>query len=184
MVNILSDPVFQSGAPSTGESRDEALVRALSMFSDPSRTWKDLAILRQLWPGPLVLKGILHPEDAERAVGHGVDGLVISNHGGRQVDGAIAPLDALPAVARAVRGQVALLLDSGIRSGSDVLKALALGAHAALLGRPYVHGLAVAGERGVRHVVRSLLADFELTLALSGYDRIDQLNRASLRRVR
>jgi len=115
-----------------------------------------------------VLKGILDPDDARRALDHGIDGIIVSNHGGRQVDGAIASLDALPAVVSAVGEAVPVLLDSGIRGGADVFKALALGARAVLIGRPYCYGLAVAGEAGVREVIRNFFADIDLTLALTG----------------
>jgi len=114
------------------------------------------------------LKGILHPDDARRALDYGVDGIVVSNHGGRQVDGAIASLDALPAIVDAVAGVIPVLLDSGIRGGADVFKALALGATAVLIGRPYCYGLAVAGEAGVREVIQNFVADFDLTLGLAG----------------
>jgi len=130
-----------------------------------------LAFLREHWSGPIALKGILHPDDARRAADAGMDAVVVSNHGGRQVDGAIAALDALPGVVDAVGDRIEVLFDSGIRTGADVVKALALGARSVLLGRPYVYGLALAGEDGVRHVLRCLLAELELTLALSGVTR-------------
>jgi isopentenyl diphosphate isomerase/L-lactate dehydrogenase-like FMN-dependent dehydrogenase len=114
------------------------------------------------------MKGILDPDDARRALDHGIDGIIVSNHGGRQVDGAITSLDALPAVVSAVGEAVPVLLDSGIRGGADVFKALALGARAVLIGRPYCYGLAVAGEAGVREVIRNFFADIDLTLALTG----------------
>jgi lactate 2-monooxygenase len=117
---------------------------------------------------PTLLKGLLHPDDARLAVDHGVDGIVVSNHGGRQVDGSIASLDALPAVAEAVAGRVPIVFDSGVRGGADAFKALALGATAVLIGRPYVYGLAFGGEAGVREVIRNFVADFDLTLGLAG----------------
>ena len=117
---------------------------------------------------PIVLKGILHPDDARRALDAGVDGLVVSNHGGRQVDGAISSIRALPEVAAAVQGKLPLLLDSGVRSGADMFKALALGATAVCIGRPYVYGLALAGQAGVQAVLENYLADFELTMGLAG----------------
>ena len=132
-------------------------------------TWDDLAWLREQTTLPIVLKGVLHPDDAREALARGVDGVIVSNHGGRQVDGAIATLDALPAVVEAVGDELAVLLDSGIRGGADAFKALALGARAVLLGRPAMWGLAVAGEDGVRTVLRSFLAELDLTLALSGH---------------
>jgi len=117
---------------------------------------------------PVLVKGILLAEDARRAVDEGADGIVVSNHGGRQVDGAIATLDALPAIVDAVGDRVPVLLDSGVRGGADLFKALALGARAVLLGRPYAYALAIAGEAGVREAIRNLIADFDLTLGLSG----------------
>ncbi len=127
-----------------------------------------------------MLKGILHAEDARRAVQEGVDGLIVSNHGGRQVDGAIGALDALPPVREAVGGELPVLFDSGMRTGADVFKALALGADAVCLGRPYVWGLAARRPAGVEQVLRCLLAELDLTLALSGYTDIAQLDRSSL----
>lgn len=176
IANYLSDPAFRAGlARSPEEDPQAAVLHFLGMFGDPSKTWADLSWLREQWNGPLVLKGVLHPDDARRAVDAGVDGLVVSNHGGRQVDGSIASLDALPGVLEAVGDRLEVLLDSGIRGGADAAKALALGARAVLLGRPYVYGLALAGEAGVRHVVRSLLAELDLTLALSGCRTVDEL---------
>jgi lactate 2-monooxygenase len=127
-----------------------------------------------------VLKGVLHPEDARRAADSGVEGLIVSNHGGRQVDGSIAALDALPAV-RDAAGELAVLFDSGIRTGADVFKALALGADAVCLGRPFMWGLGLDGQAGVEHVLRCLLAELDLTLALSGYTEIAQVDRTALR---
>src|SRR5690606_26980342 len=154
------------------------------MFSAPAKTWDDLAQLREWTRLPIVLKGILHPEDALRAIDAGMDGIVVSNHGGRQVDGSIAALDALPEVVEAVRGRISVLFDSGIRRGADVLKAIALGADAVLLGRPYIWGLATGGAAGVSEVLRRLLADLDLSLALTGMSRIDALNGSILRRQR
>ena len=120
---------------------------------------------------PIVVKGILHPDDAREAVERGADGVVVSNHGGRQIDGAIASLEALPGVVEAVGERAAVLLDSGVRGGADVFKALALGADAVLVGRPYLWGLALGGEAGVEAVLRMLLAELDLTMALSGHTR-------------
>ena len=128
---------------------------------------------------PILLKGIRHADDAKLAKQHGVDGIVVSNHGGRQVDGETATLDALPGVV-AVAGGMPVLFDSGIRSGSDVAKAQALGASAVLVGRPYVYGLAIAGEAGVREVIRNIVGEFDLTLALSGLTRVSELNGGCL----
>ena len=126
------------------------------------------------------MKGILHPDDARRAIDAGVDGLAVSNHGGRQVDGAIASLDALPAIVEAVGDRVPVLLDSGVRGGADVFKALALGARAVLIGRPYTYGLALAGEEGVRQVLRNFAADFDLTMGLAGCRSVAEIGPESL----
>lgn len=128
---------------------------------------------------PILLKGLRHPADATLARAHGVDGIIVSNHGGRQVDGEAATLDMLPHVVKAA-GDIPVLMDSGIRSGADVAKALALGAKAVLLGRPYVYGLAIAGEAGVREVIRNVIAELDLTLALCGYASVSELGRASI----
>src|SRR5205085_92445 len=129
---------------------------------------------------PIILKGILHPDDADEAIRRGMDGIIVSNHGGRQVDGAIASLNALPAIVRTVAGRIPVLFDSGIRCGSDALKALALGARAVLIGRPYIWALAVAGEQGVRDYLLNFIADFDLALALSGHTKVAELSAASL----
>ncbi|MFD0684901.1 lactate 2-monooxygenase [Actinomadura fibrosa] len=177
VANYFSDPVFQRaiGGPVTEANRDAALLHWVANFGNPSLTWDDLAFLREHWDGPIALKGIQHPDDARRAVDAGMDGVIVSNHGGRQVDGAIASLDALPGVVEAVGDQATVLFDSGVRTGSDVVKALALGARAVLLARPYAYGLALAGEAGVQHVLRCVQADLELTMALSGISRPDEL---------
>ncbi|WP_030167102.1 lactate 2-monooxygenase [Spirillospora albida] len=179
VANYFSDPVFQKavGGPVTDANRDMALLHWIANFGDPTLTWDDLVFLREHWDGPIALKGIQHPDDARRAVDAGMDGVIVSNHGGRQVDGAIASLDALPAVAEAVAGRAAVLFDSGIRTGADIVKALALGAEAVLVARPYAYGLALGGEAGVRHVLRCLMAELELTLALSGVTRPGELTR-------
>ena len=140
----------------------------LDVYSRPSLSWDDLPTLQGLTRLPILLKGILHPDDARRAVDAGVAGIVVSNHGGRQVDGSIASLDALPGVVAAVGGRVPVLLDSGIRSGADAFKAINLGAAAVLVGRPYVYGLALAGTAGVLEVLRNLEAELDLTMALTG----------------
>ncbi|GAQ55960.1 lactate 2-monooxygenase [Streptomyces acidiscabies] len=168
--NYFTDPAFLAGlAKSPQEDLNSAVLRFVSLFSDPGKTWPDLAFLRENWPGPIVLKGILHPDDARLAADAGMDGVVVSNHGGRQVAGSIAAADALPRVAEAVGDRLTVLFDSGVRTGADVFKALALGARAVLLGRPYAYGLGLDGQPGVEHVIRCLLAEFDLTLALSGH---------------
>jgi lactate 2-monooxygenase len=150
------------------------------MAQNVGLSWDDLPFLRENWDGPIVLKGITSVDDAKLAAEHGVDGLVVSNHGGRQVDGAVAALDALPGIADAVGEELTVLFDSGVRTGTDTAKALALGAKAVLLGRPFLYGLALAGQAGVEHVLRCLLAELDLTLALSGYANHRELNRTSV----
>jgi isopentenyl diphosphate isomerase/L-lactate dehydrogenase-like FMN-dependent dehydrogenase len=160
-----------------------AVREFLSIYSRPSLTWDELKWLRGLTKLPILLKGILHPDDARLAVEHGMDGIVVSNHGGRQVDGAIGSLDALPAVAQAVGGRIPILFDSGIRGGADTFKALALGASAVLIGRPYVYGLALGGEGGVREVIKNFVADFDLTLGLAGSTSLTEIGPECLQSV-
>ncbi len=184
IANYLSDPVFRARLDAPPEESTQAMqlaVRAwLEVFGNPALGWSDLSLLRQWTRLPILIKGICHPDDARAALDHGVDALVVSNHGGRQVDGARAALDCLPDVVAAVDGRAPVLLDSGIRCGPDVLIALALGAHAVLLGRPWVYGLGLAGQRGVAHVLRVLLADLDLTLALAGYASPSELGAHSV----
>ena len=157
--------------------------RFVEIYSRPSLTWEDLAFLRERTKLPILLKGVLSGADASAAVEHGMDGIVVSNHGGRQVDGSIATMDALPSVVEAVQGRVPILLDSGIRSGADAFRALALGATAVGLGRPYVWGLAAAGEDGVREVLRNFRGDFDLTLGLSGHASVADLTPDAVTRA-
>jgi len=157
-----------------------AVRRFVGTYSRPNLTWDDLKFLRQHTKLPVLLKGVLHPDDARKAAELGLDGLIVSNHGGRQIDGEIASLDALPAVADAVNGKMPVLFESGVRGGADVFKALALGATAVCLGRPYVYGLAVAGQRGVEEVIGNVLAEFDLTLGLAGGVSARGVTRASL----
>ena len=158
-----------------------AVETFLDVFSDPSLTWDSLAKLREWTSLPVLLKGILHPDDAARALDHGVDGLVVSNHGGRQIDRSVATLDALPEVVERVGGRVPVILDSGVRGGADAFTALALGATAVGIGRPYAYGLAVAGSRGVREVVRNHIAEFDLTMGLAGHRSVAEIGPDSLR---
>ena len=147
--NYLQDPVFRAALEKTPEEDlGAATGHYLGVLANPSLTWDDLARLRELTSLPILVKGIQHVEDAREATRRGIDGIVVSNHGGRQVDGAIASLDALEPIAQAVGGELAILFDSGVRGGSDVIKALALGADAVCLGRPYVWGLALEGQAG------------------------------------
>jgi lactate 2-monooxygenase len=170
IANYLADPVFRSLLEKPPEEDPQAAVgQFVLQFSNPAATWEGIERLRAVTDLPLVLKGVNHPDDARAARERGVDGIIVSNHGGRQVDGAIGALDALPGVVDAVGDELTVLFDSGIRSGADVAKALALGADATLVGRPYLWGLAVGGSAGVRTVLRSLLGELDLTLALAGH---------------
>jgi lactate 2-monooxygenase len=181
IANYVSDPVFRAKLKSPPEADPAAVGEAFErIVTHTGLTWKDLAWLKRTTRLPIVLKGILDPDDARRALAEGVAGIVVSNHGGRQVDGAVAALSALPRVAEVVGGSATVLFDSGIRRGADVVKALALGARAVLLGRPYAYGLAVGGEDGVRDVMLNLLADLDLTLALTGCTSVGELGRANL----
>jgi lactate 2-monooxygenase len=181
--NYISDPVFQAGLASPVDvDPGAAVLRYTEVFGDLSLTWDDLPFLREHWHGPIVLKGVLSAADALRAADAGMDGVIVSNHGGRQVDGAIAALDALPAVAAAVGSRLSVLFDSGVRTGADMVKALALGAHAVLIGRPYVYGLGLGGEEGVRHVLRALRNEFELTMRLAGVASLAELGPDLLQR--
>jgi isopentenyl diphosphate isomerase/L-lactate dehydrogenase-like FMN-dependent dehydrogenase len=185
VANYMNDPVLLSRLEKPPEEDVAAAVMQWgSVFPNPALNWNDLATLRELTSLPILLKGIVHPKDAQRAVDHGVNGIVVSNHGGRQVDGSIATLDALPGVVKAVPADFPVLLDSGVRTGADAFKALALGAKAVLLGRPYAWGLAVGGADGVRHVLRSFLAELDLTVALAGYTRIGDIGPDAIEKVR
>ena len=177
IANYLTDPVFLRGLPPDDASA--AVRKFVGLFNNPELTWEDLAWLREQTALPILVKGVQHPDDVRRAADAGASGVVCSNHGGRQVDGAIGSLDALSGVVDAAGG-LPVLFDSGVRTGADVVKALALGAAAVLLGRPYVHGLALAGQAGVEHVVKCLLADLDLQLGLSGHACVGELSRDSL----
>ncbi|AHF99938.1 L-lactate 2-monooxygenase [Halostagnicola larsenii XH-48] len=183
VTNYFEDPAFRERIDGEPEHN---LVAALESFTDcfgnPSLTWDDLEFLRERTDLPIILKGILHPDDAREAVARGVDGIVVSNHGGRQIDGAVPALTALPDVVEAVDGAIPILFDSGIRRGSDAFRALALGADAVLLGRPYVYGLAVGGEDGVRSVLGNFLADLDLTVGLAGCRTLAEIDRSKLKR--
>ena len=159
-----------------GEKADlTALAGKMSSLLDPSLSWRDVEWIRELWKGPFLLKGVMHPDEARDAIGRGVDGLIVSNHGGRQLDGVPATLDVLPLIADAVEGKIPLLLDGGIRRGGDVVKALALGAKACLIGRPQLWGLAVGGEEGVARVLDIFRREIDRVMGLLGVTRLDQL---------
>jgi lactate 2-monooxygenase len=184
VANYFSDPVFRAALEKPPEEDiGPAIGHWAYQFANPTVNWDDLAWLKEQTSLPVLLKGIVHVEDARRAQELGVDGLLVSNHGGRQVDGSLGALDALGAIREAVGEDLALLFDSGVRTGADVFKALALGANAVCIGRPYVWGLALAGQGGVEHVLRCLLAEFDLTLALSGYTEIAQLDPSALAEI-
>jgi lactate 2-monooxygenase len=160
-----------------------AVPKFLNIYSRASLTWKDLAWLREHTRLPILLKGILSPEDARLAIERDVAGIIVSNHGGRQVDGAVAAIDALPEVVKVANDRLPILFDSGIRGGADMFKALALGASAICLGRPYVYGLAIAGEHGVREVIQNILAEFDLAMALAGCAKLEDVANSTLERV-
>ena len=169
IAQYTSDPVFRGMLPQTPEENPlGAAVQFTQLFSDPSVDWKRIAKIRSWTKLPVVLKGVIRADDAQKAVSEGYDGVMVSNHGGRQVDGAIGALDALAQVSVAVKGRTKLFFDSGIRCGADIFKALALGAEAAGIGRPYVYGLALAGEQGMKTVMEYLLAELDITMALNG----------------
>lgn len=169
---LTTEPLEFASLSSWGGTVGELVDRVF----EPSATVADVARLREDWPGPLVVKGIQGADDARAVVDAGADAVVVSNHGGRQLDGAIAALDALPAIVDAVGGDLQVLLDSGVRSGADIVKALALGADAVLIGRPFVWGLAAGGEDGALAVLRGMLADLDLTLGLTGHTAPGELN--------
>jgi lactate 2-monooxygenase len=182
LANYYTDPVFRSRlAQSPQENPGGAILHWAGIFGNPL-TWDDLPWLRALTDLPLILKGLSHPEDVRRAKDAGVDGVYCSNHGGRQANGGLPALETLPDVVEAADG-LPVLFDSGVRSGADVIKALALGATAVALGRPYVYGLALGGEKGVAHVLRSVLAEADLIMAVDGYPTLASLNPDALRRL-
>jgi len=175
--NYFQDPIFRAKLEKTPEEDPGmATGQFLAVQANPALSWDDLAQLREMTSLPILVKGIQLADDAREAVRRGVDGIVVSNHGGRQVDGALGSLDALPAIAEAVGDQnLAILFDSGIRGGADVLKALALGADAVCLGRPYLWGLALDGQAGVETVLKMVLAELDLTMALCGLTRLNEI---------
>jgi isopentenyl diphosphate isomerase/L-lactate dehydrogenase-like FMN-dependent dehydrogenase len=181
LVRMAQAPAMTMANYVTEERKDIlSLAKYLADMLDPGLCWRDVAWLREIWSGPLLLKGILHPDEARAALAHGVDGVIVSNHGGRQLDTALPAVRALPAVADAVAGRIPVLLDGGIRRGSHVVKAVALGATACLIGRPHLWGLAVAGEAGVAAVLEIFRRDIDRVLALGGWDGIATVDRRAL----
>jgi lactate 2-monooxygenase len=187
-VRIARKGAALTGSKSVRENLRSPLPRAavetfLDVFSTPALTWDDLAKVRQWTSLPVILKGVVHPDDAIRALDAGMDGIWISNHGGRQIDQSVPTLDVLPTIAERVAGRAPIIFDSGVRQGSDVFIALALGATAVALGRPYAYGLGIAGEAGVREATRNVLAEFDITLGLSGHTSIAEVGREALRAI-
>ncbi|MDR4889576.1 alpha-hydroxy-acid oxidizing protein [Fredinandcohnia sp. QZ13] len=184
MGNYFTDPVFLSMLDEPPEQNLQAACKkALSEGNNTGFSWKDLEFIKKETKLPVLLKGLTHPDDALLAVEHGADGIIVSNHGGRQLDGAIATLEALPSVCEAVEHKVPVLMDSGIRRGADIIKALALGASAVLVGRPYIYGLAVAGETGVKAVMENLIAETELQMAICGRKSISEIDKSLVVKV-
>ena len=179
IANYLSDPVFRASLSKPPEEDPRAaIMQFLGVFTNPSFGWDDVDWLRSQTALPILLKGVVHPDDARKALDHGVDGIVVSNHGGRQLDGGIGTMDALPPIVEAVDGRAAVLVDSGVRRGADVIKAVALGAKATLVGRPYAYAMASHGEAGVRHLLKCLMAEIDLQIALCGVTSIDAIDRS------
>ncbi len=166
-----------------GEASDlKALAGRMASLLDPAMNWADVDVVRKAWKGPLLIKGILHPLDAQEALARGVDGLIVSNHGGRQLDGAVSGIEALPAIVEVVNSRFPVLVDGGIRRGSDIVKAIALGAKACLIGRPHLWGLSVAGEDGVAHVIQTLRDEMIRTMGLLGVESIDGISKELIAR--
>lgn len=181
LMKMASGPRITMANYVTDEKKDIlSLGKYVADLLDPTMSWRDVDWLRSIWSGPLLLKGVLHSEEARLALEHGIDGLIVSNHGGRQLDGAVSSIRALPAIADRVGNQVPVLIDGGIRRGSDVIKALALGATACLIGRPHLFGLAVAGKAGVKRVLDILRQDMDRVLTLGGWDGLAAIDRSCL----
>jgi L-lactate dehydrogenase (cytochrome)/(S)-mandelate dehydrogenase len=182
LARMARTPRFTMANYAQLEGRSDIMSIAARMGSllDPGLSWKDVEWLRKLWDRPFLLKGILHPDEARRAVALGVDGIIVSNHGGRQLDAAPASVEALPAVVEAADGRLPVLMDGGIRRGTDVLKAIALGARACLIGRPQLWGLAIAGQQGVAWVLECLRSEIDRAMALCGCERLADVDRTLL----
>lgn len=180
LANYFTDPVFMSEVSNPAEDKMKTMIHFANCFSNPTSTWEDLSVIRHCTKLPVIVKGIQHPDDAKKAIDNGADGIVVSNHGGRQLDGAIGAIDTLEGIADAVGNKTTILFDSGIRRGADVFKAMALGAKAVLVGRPYAYGLALAGEEGVKEVIANLLADIDLTMGLAGCNSWKEVSKDNL----
>jgi len=176
----LPDITFGNYQRFTESNSLSSIAALMPQLLDPSMSWEDVSWLRNIWQGPLIIKGILHPDDARKAIDLGADALIISNHGGRQLDGAIATAHALPPIADAVEKRIPLLLDGGVRRGRDVLIALALGATACLIARPQLWGLAVAGQEGVEHVLDIYRNELDRAMGLCGLQSIAEVDRSLL----
>lgn len=185
----FSDPVFRRkfkeahGKEVEDDYRHAALEWQKDVFSGKAHTWDQVKLLRDNWDGPIVLKGIQHPEDAKRACETGVDGILVSNHGGRQMDGAVGSLDQLAECVEAVDGKIEVLFDSGIRTGTDIIKAMSLGASGVCIGRPWVYGLGISGKEGAKQVLQGILADLDQSMGLSGIANVKDMNKSMLKRT-
>ncbi|KAE8445002.1 hypothetical protein EG329_014008 [Mollisiaceae sp. DMI_Dod_QoI] len=185
----FTDPVFREKFKKKFNADPEEKVEEASaewigdVFSGAAHSWEQIALLKKHWDGPIVLKGIQHPEDAKLAVEYGCDGIVVSNHGDRQLDGAVGSLEMLPEIVEAVGDKLTVIFDSGIRTGVDIIKALSLGAKAVFVGRPAIYGLAVGGKQGAKQVLQGILADIDQSMGLAGIVNIAGCNRSMLRRV-
>ncbi|KAA9039574.1 alpha-hydroxy-acid oxidizing protein [Ginsengibacter hankyongi] len=180
LANYFTDPVFLAEVGDPARNKMETMMHFANCFSNPSSTWNDLAVIRECTKLPVIVKGIQHANDAKKSIDHGADGIIVSNHGGRQLDGAIGAIDTLAGICDEVSDKTTILFDSGIRRGADVFKAMALGAKAVLVGRPYAYGLALAGEQGVKEVIANLLADVDLTMGLAGCNSWKDVTRDKL----
>ena len=184
MRHELANVTFGNYVQSNSPESVSALAARMGSLLDPSMSWEDVDMVRAHWKGRLILKGVLHPDEASQAVKHGVDAIIVSNHGGRQLNGAIASVRALPAVVKAVNGAIPVLLDGGIRRGSDIFKAVALGASAVLIGRPHLWGLSVAGKDGVQWVLEMLHGELDRTMGLAGASNIEEIRTGQFMKAR
>ena len=184
MRHELANVTFGNYVQSNSPESVSALAARMGSLLDPSMSWEDVDMVRAHWKGRLILKGVLHPDEASQAVKHGVDAIIVSNHGGRQLNGAIASVRALPAVIQAVNGAIPVLLDGGIRRGSDIFKAVALGASAVLIGRPHLWGLSVAGKDGVQWVLEMLHGELDRTMGLAGASNIEESRTGQFMKAR